>query len=239
MPRPTKKTGQSDLATINEELERKDLDALTLEQLRGEAKRYGLQVSGDRDALIETIMTHLERHSPISEAVALDGETAQQRNEEPPQQGNQAGSSDNLAQVLALTAVVFIVAAIVTRREWKRNSVISPGRESIERQSANSQQPSSSESRSSLIATVSPAHVVTLLAPQIPEFGGLKEDNVRQWVQRVTKVAQVYRATDEIILLAASSRLIKAARRWFDVGTGSMLESWTEFREAIVKRFDC
>lgn len=92
-------------------------------------------------------------------------------------------------------------------------------------------------SRHSTISTVLPAHAVNLLARQIPEFGGTEEENVQLWVQRVEKVSRIHKALEDVSLLAASSRLVKTARRWYDLESGTMLESWTGFREAVMKRF--
>lgn len=43
--------------------------------------------------------------------------------------------------------------------------------------------------RSPAISTSSPAQAVSLLAPQIPEFGGTDDENVQIWTQRVDRVA--------------------------------------------------
>lgn len=91
--------------------------------------------------------------------------------------------------------------------------------------------------RQPYIGTVSPAHAVNLLAPQIPEFGGTDSKNVRLWVQRVDHIARIHRAPDDVTLLASTSRLVKIARRWFDLGSGPMIESWVGFREAVLSRF--
>lgn len=68
-------------------------------------------------------------------------------------------------------------------------------------------------SRNSTVEAASLAHAVTLLASQIPDFNGTKEENVRLWVQKVNKVAQIHGALDDVTLLAASNRLGKDARR--------------------------
>ncbi|KMQ83810.1 hypothetical protein RF55_19054 [Lasius niger] len=92
--------------------------------------------------------------------------------------------------------------------------------------------------RSPTISTASPAQAVTLLAPQIPEFGGTDDENVQIWTQRVVRVAQVHRASDDVVLLAASSKLTKLARQWYEMQTGSVLESWTALRQALIQMFD-
>lgn len=92
--------------------------------------------------------------------------------------------------------------------------------------------------RHSVVGSASPANAVTLLATQIPEFGGSENERVRIWVQRVEKVAQVHRAPDDVILLAASGKLTKAARKWYDIQSGLTLESWINLRDALIGMFD-
>ncbi|KMQ87213.1 hypothetical protein RF55_13571 [Lasius niger] len=50
-------------------------------------------------------------------------------------------------------------------------------------------------------------------------------------------MARIHRAPNDITLLAATSRLVKVARKWFDLSSGSVIESWAGFREASLKRF--
>lgn len=57
---------------------------------------------------------------------------------------------------------------------------------------------------------------ISSLASQLPEYGGKDEENIRAWTQRADHVARVHGASDGAILLAATSRLTGAARRWYD-----------------------
>jgi len=41
-----------------------------------------------------------------------------------------------------------------------------------------------------------------------------------------------------VTLLAASSKLSGSARRWYDIQTGAAVESWTGFRDELIKIFD-
>lgn len=45
-------------------MDRAALEEATVEQLRKEAKRYRLPSTGDRAELIDSIMSHFERHGP-------------------------------------------------------------------------------------------------------------------------------------------------------------------------------
>lgn len=79
---------------------------------------------------------------------------------------------------------------------------------------------------------------VKWLASQIPEFGGTEEENMAAWVSRMNKVALVHNASDAATLLAASSRLVKGAKKWYEIQNGDVIESWIALRSALVKIFD-
>lgn len=78
---------------------------------------------------------------------------------------------------------------------------------------------------------------VQWVALQIPEFAGGEKDNVSTWTQRVDRVAAVHGVADNVILLAASSRLTKAARRWYDIQIGQVLESWASLKQELHRVF--
>jgi len=95
----------------------------------------------------------------------------------------------------------------------------------------------SDTSSNALLSNVAPAHAVTLLASQIPAFSGLEEENVELWIRRVELAANVHGVSDNITLLACTSKLQKYARDWFDYETSPDSISWISFKEAIIKRF--
>lgn len=101
----------------------------------------------------------------------------------------------------------------------------------------NYRSPGTDSAPRSAIASVAPPHAVNLLSSQVPEYGGSKDEDVRLWVQRVEDVSAIHGASPEVTLLAASNKLIKTARRWFDIGSGPMLQSWAGLRKALIKRF--
>ncbi|XP_072757717.1 uncharacterized protein [Anoplolepis gracilipes] len=76
------------------------------------------------------------------------------------------------------------------------------------------------------------------IASQIPEFGGTEEENVFTWVRRVEKVSLIHGALDSVTLLAASSRLVNPARKWYEVQTGEAMESWIGLRQALTRMFE-
>lgn len=87
------------------------------------------------------------------------------------------------------------------------------------------------------LATVPPFQAVSLQATQIPEYAGSDLENVQVWIRRVEQVARIYGASDDTVLLAASSKLTKTARKWYDMNLGTQIESWRAFRESIIERF--
>jgi hypothetical protein len=75
------------------------------------------------------------------------------------------------------------------------------------------------------VSSSSPAQAVALLAPQIPEFSGSDEKNVQMWTQRVDHVARIHGVSNDVILLAASSKFTKSAKRWYEMQNGIVIES--------------
>jgi len=72
------------------------------------------------------------------------------------------------------------------------------------------------DSRSQVSANGNQGHSgvrVSWLATQIPEFGGTHDESANQWIRRMYKMAQVHGATDGVVLLAASSKLAKNAKK--------------------------
>jgi len=54
----------------------------------------------------------------------------------------------------------------------------------------------------------------------------------------VDKVAQIHGATDGVTLLAASSRLTKSAKKWYDIQNGAVIESWSNLKLELSKIFE-
>lgn len=52
------------------------------------------------------------------------------------------------------------------------------------------------------------------------------------------KIAQIHGASDGVTLLAASSNLAKNAKRWYEIQSGAVLETWANLRQEIIKIFD-
>lgn len=191
-------------------MERARLESATLEELRQEAARYQLSVTAttDRDLLIETIVKNLENNSPMEEMLppAPRSRTHSERSRKGSVQSDAPGPSQAQAPVseagflnqLAITLGVFVEQQRQMLEEMRHIT----RRNSSVREEALPVRRREKLNRSPAISASSPAQAVTLLAPQIPEFGGTDEENVHIWTQRVDRVAQVHRASDDVVLLA-------------------------------------
>ncbi|XP_039315370.1 uncharacterized protein LOC120359951 [Solenopsis invicta] len=85
--------------------------------------------------------------------------------------------------------------------------------------------------------TVSPAQMVNLLVSQLPTFSGTEDDDVDTWIKEVEFVARLHEVNEKVLILAASQKLQKTAREWFDMDPGHIISSWQAFKEALSRRF--
>ncbi|XP_067214809.1 uncharacterized protein [Linepithema humile] len=92
-------------------------------------------------------------------------------------------------------------------------------------------------SRNSVLSSVPAAQAISLLASQIPSFGGTQDENIELWLRKVERVSRIHCVSEDITLLAATSKLTKLAREWFDLDTGTINDTWTSFKQAVIRRF--
>ncbi|KYN26720.1 hypothetical protein ALC57_03909 [Trachymyrmex cornetzi] len=86
-------------------------------------------------------------------------------------------------------------------------------------------------------AGVNNAQAVTLLASYIPVFHGSENEDIELWIQKVDNISRIHEVNDKITLLAASQKLRKHARDWYDMEAGLVNESWSSFKNSILSRF--
>lgn len=101
--------------------------------------------------------------------------------------------------------------------------------------------PSRDPSQARSIESTSASNAVTWIAAQIPEFSGSEDDiaiDTIAWTSRRDKIAQDNVSDGCVTLLAASSRLTKLVRKWYDIQTDAVLESWQRLKQEILKVFD-
>lgn len=240
-------------------MDRLQLENLTIEQLREEAVKCQITVSWNRDQLVNEIMDHLERNGPLIDmlrSVPTENETEQQCVVNSPVEGQSSSPVTAAAfeQILATVntctqqqQLIMQQLSLLSQRIDGSNSGATSGR--VESSPSNPVSAMTNPSilsnvmmnnmiRQPMINSLPPANAVQLLAPQLPEFGGTEEENIRLWVQRVDRVAQIHRAPDDVVLLAASSKLIKAAKQWYNLQYGIVLEIWVNLRQELIKMFD-
>jgi len=259
-------------------MNRGDLDHLTLEQLRDEARRRRVTVVGDQRRLIDAIAESMERSAPISNSTdggggaegrrATEGRTATAADEDAPvtasmmQQVLSAVTEDVLRHQRELQNQQFeflqrqqeqfalLTQTIIGAQRSSMGTQAVPNRMTDTGPSASAVSLSSREVSTESAGTSStpqrnripnpgtPGGGIKWLATQIPEFGGGDEENVAAWVRRVEKVAEIHGATDGVTLLAASSRLVRAAKRWYDIQAGPAMETWSNLRRELTRIFD-
>ncbi|XP_032679538.1 uncharacterized protein LOC116847991 [Odontomachus brunneus] len=222
-------------------MEKQRLKDLPLDQLKAEALRYGLPLSERRYVLIEIIAAPLESHGPVQDFV--------QNFNVPAARMIQEEHAESLIKVERPTEINPAQPDVVAMlaQTMDQMQLISAVNQNI----VNLQQPprpqrdfspvshSLATSERSATSSSSTANAVTLLTLQIPEFSGEPSKNVRWWIQRVEQMARAHRTTENITMLAASSKFTKIARKWYDSQTGAVLESWTSLRYSLIRMFDC
>jgi len=218
--------------------DREKLEQAKIEELRREADSYGLSPGGDRLTLIDRILSHLERHGPTdSDHEGADGVAT----------GGQESTTLLTAEVFLQTMMSMQQQMAAQQRQfleeisaWRREAV----RTTTAENNATAQAPPRT--------TMSPVNgsseggngnsnnlgATKWLAAQISEFGGTEAENIGAWTRRVDKIAEVHGAADNVILLAASSRLVKDARRWYDLQEGLCIESWQSLKSELMKTFE-
>ncbi|KYQ51841.1 hypothetical protein ALC60_09042 [Trachymyrmex zeteki] len=231
-------------------MDRARLDEMSMEELRKKAEQLQLMITAGQDcaSLIDVIMNHYERFrsaliEPTDSLVIIEGAVNTATVSSAPRVAtvtNSASPWEALTQCLTSISAQLqqqqllqqVVRSVNSTRSADSLTSASPPPRTIEIQPTNGH----ALSRQTSIETVSPTHTVNLLAPQIPEFGGTDTENAQLWIRRVDKVAHVHGAPDDVVLLAATTCLVKTARK-YDLGSGPMIESWTAFREALISRF--
>lgn len=76
------------------------------------------------------------------------------------------------------------------------------------------------------------------LAVQLSEFGGTEDEDVSFWTTKVEETARIYSATDGVTLLAATNKLVKAARVWYEAQRSPVISSWDGLRRELIRAFD-
>ncbi|XP_011858869.1 PREDICTED: uncharacterized protein LOC105556393 [Vollenhovia emeryi] len=237
--------------------DRARLEKSMLKELQEEARRYHVTAPKDRRALTEAIMAHLEKNAAGTETG--ESSTAVKTRKEMEQTGDEGRNTiqqvaESVAGVMRqqqemqrfmqqqqITQLLQLLTAqnAATTTSTGTDDAETNGLPSAEGNETDRSPPSmglqTQRQRGENFFTGSQ---VTSLASQIPEFSGGEEENVMAWIRRVEKIRQVHGAPEGVTLLAASSCLTKAAKRWYDTQESTVLDSWDELRTELAKLFD-
>ncbi|XP_020289682.1 uncharacterized protein LOC109857608 [Pseudomyrmex gracilis] len=226
--------------------DRTSLETATVERLQAEAKRFQLPTTGTRDELFERILSHLERVGPqdlMAEsqgtlASSLPGDSGAGAELEEPLTANLLRSSlSEMTEVMRQQQqsiqmlIQHLTASTAPRAQTSTNDFIPVVVADESRAVARSP---SSEGRSGRQTECNiPGNAVSWLATQIPEYGGTEDQCIKNWVNRVDQVAAVHGASDGVTLLAATSKLIKFAKTWYESQSGASIQSWIGLRQRM------
>ncbi|XP_011866710.1 PREDICTED: uncharacterized protein LOC105561385 [Vollenhovia emeryi] len=229
-------------------MERQRLENLSLEELQSEARRLGLKPPDTQPWCIDALMSFYERNSlprEKSASVLPPGSSSDTSSLAAMNPGTNTASSEAvpplfcsllLDQMRQQQEVMKKVLDALTLSQSNQDAHSSAGMAN----SPGNRSDVSHESkvqRNPALASVSPAQAVKLLQSQISEFDGSEDGNVDLWLQKVEQVSQIHGVSQKITFLAATAKLTKSARRWYELCNGSAIESWTGFKEAVSKRF--
>jgi len=216
-----------------------------VEELKREAKRFQLPMGKTKEELIRTILSHFDRSSPANDkplATRSKTATGLKKDSTPPDRDPSKvvhpSTSGKQSSAPTLESLAETLKLCMEQQRLMMQQI-----QFLAEQRRSNEEETSSEDRMEVIETCrvsynSSPHLVQHLQAQITEFGGTEDEDVHQWLARVERVARVHNAADNIILLAASAKLIKSAKTWYDIQTGAVLDSWVIFKREIVKFFD-
>ncbi|KYQ59431.1 hypothetical protein ALC60_01547 [Trachymyrmex zeteki] len=229
-------------------MDRSRLDQLSFEELKNEALSYGLVPASSCEQLIDQIMSHLERNGPVSDFGIMlpDGTSScNTRATVQPQQSSDIPSARSTLLVAdpSMQQMFGFFSELMKQQSdlmQQVTNLIAATRIS----NTNPQIVSSSDSSGAAIlnqrpvlASVPVAQAVNLLASQLPSFSGSEDENIDIWIEKVERVSRIHDVSDQVTLLAASSKLNKSAKDWLDLNSGTVNDSWFNLKQAISQRF--
>lgn len=235
---------------------RQQLENLTYAQLKDLLKKYGLSVAKTRAACTDSMMDFLEKNPSViledSIRVILTQDTT---------------PVFDMSQLCTMMQTMMSQQKDQQERMDERMIRLVESQERSDRiiqtflaESATNRRPSSPQDQSVLSTSqssqvnqvsaprrdndhpvstnISPAQAVQLLSSQIPSFGGTEDEDVKVWIRRVEVTADIHEVSSKIIYLAATSKLTKLVRKWFDSCPETVLQSWQTFKQAVQQRFE-
>ncbi|XP_036150640.1 uncharacterized protein LOC118648438 [Monomorium pharaonis] len=241
-------------------MDRQHLESLSLKELREEARRYGVtSVPNSRVGCVDAILLHLENNGLVASTSVTQGGSAALpafSGLGSPGDGVAGASSTDTGLPSAsanavnsvpteLTQLCGMLAQLLSRLNGDGAAaqvLLSPagtvtGPAQLNRMNTDIPPHRSRTPGVTSMSTVSPAQAVKLLASQLPDFTGSEDSDVQLWIEKVECVSRIHAVSEDVTLLAATSKLSKVARKWFDLSTGAINVSWPVFKDALSRRF--
>ncbi|XP_029679179.1 uncharacterized protein LOC115245167 [Formica exsecta] len=190
-------------------------DKMSTEKLKAETRRYRLPSTDDRNKMIEQLLAHYESNSPAVDLLSQRQATQVQEEHtgvamnalataitNQMQQMQQAMLQQHLQQQELLRQLL----QPLTRDQQQERANQGSSYQSRQPRSEAPSPSSQGQSQHSAISAAPSTHAVSMLASQIPEFGGQEDENVDLWVKRVEQVSRIHGAHEDITFLASTTR---------------------------------
>jgi len=247
---------------------RSELERLTVAGLKNVAAQQKLETRGVRAELLDRLADHFERRGwparslgevemseetmEIATTEAVEGQTNRNilnRSDAEPilecaPPGAEGGRRLALDAVQMQTVVQAVLRALEVREGPVQGGAQPRARAS---ESVREQENMLLAEQNSNLATVSTGSSqavannwsqIKYITKLIPPFSGKDEENILNWLDRVTYVARVYNITDEVLLLAAIGQLRGRAADWYNRQPLRTISSWDEFKFQVRNYFE-
>lgn len=250
--------GLSIISLVSEEIkelkimDRETIERMSGQQLQEEARRYGLSSPADRKQCIDLIMSQVDRNVPQLDfyGKASTPQVPTTPDTIPVDSLTQASMPTNTILQSSPTQAPLVQMCAMMLEQSKQQqilmqqlfTVISLNNPMCSTLAATSStqaptQPLFQQEQRASISSASTAQAVKLLSSHISDFMGTEEEDVEAWIHTAERVAQIHAVSKDILLLAATSKLKKTARKWFQLNITNLIESWLLFRNALISRF--
>ena len=234
---------------------------MSLEELQNEARVYGIDPANNREECLKQVMDHLEKYGPLADArriflqnttqadapsrpatpqsfhTDLSGQEFFTTRKDPPVTDTTINQLCTVMREQARLQHEMMLQLISTLSNNPGLRLITPSQADPQPASQPQQSPQTRQRRLEEESPAATAQSTKFLASQIPVFGALEDEDVELWVEKIESVANMHNLSQVVMFSAATTRLVKTARRWFDISTGDINRSWLSFRTAILDRF--
>lgn len=204
-------------------MNRLQLDKLTVDGLRDIARSRGLDPTGTRAVLMERMVDVFEREGWPEQICAYAGESASLTGAGTCRPASGVSDVQNTSLINAENLQEIIGRAIQAYEETRARRGQAGTVIGVER-------PPGSASSTPVSQVSQNWQQIKFATKLIPPFAGRDEENVVQWLERISSVARMYSVPDESIVLAAVGQLKDRALCWYNRQSVESLFGWEEFK---------